>query len=470
MQAVASSSGPTTGDNAIASDAEAHLASALLFKPDAILQVGKLTEDDFYNVRYRAIFLAIRALHDRGEPVDPMTLAAELHKAGLLEAVGGMTALAELMNLTVTADNAPHYAGIIRDQSFGRRLKVAAGSVASRLSLGSDWRGELVGLRGALEELEDDAHIEAPTLRTVADTEVAAIRSGVAEVVGLATGLGIERVCPTGIPLDKVTTVFGETGNFKTTLVSNLAWNIAAAGHGVLSISWEDSNQLGAQRMLSRQSGVSYGRIAARSLSTTERTDIMVKRGDVADRIIMADAIEPTIESVIRLARYYKRTKGVAAVVVDYLQLLGGKGSQKQILDDAVQAAQRSAARDKIAYIFVSQVKAEVTNRKDDEGGPRPTLDDCLGSSAMRIGTKLGLGVFRPWRYCRIPTKGPTYGRYFDMALKWPTGKGDFLREVYPRILEISVSKNVLGEAPVILPCLVDLPTGKIEPFEVPRG
>jgi replicative DNA helicase len=384
----------------------------------------------------------------------------------MLEAVGGLAGLAKYMLLVPTADNIGHYAAIIRDRSFARRLLVAADSTVQRLDVGASWRDALVGLRGALEELEDDAHTEAPTLADVARTEVDAIRAGLAEVVGLNTGLGIERVCPTGIPLDKVTTVFGETGNFKTTLVSNLAWNIAAAGHKVLCISWEDSNQLSAQRMLARQSGVGYGRIAARTLDSSERGSIGVGDVETAGRIIMADSVEPTIEAVVRLGRYYKRTKGVAAIVIDYLQLLDGKGTQKQILDDAVQAAQRSAAQDRIAYIFVSQVRADVSGRKAEDGGPRPTLDDCLGSSAMRIGTKLGLGVFRPWKYCRVPTARGAYSEYHALAAGWPEGKEDFLKNIYPRILEIGVSKNVLGEAPVVIPCLVELATGRIEPFD----
>jgi replicative DNA helicase len=457
----------TPGDDQVASDAEEHLVSCLLLKPDAILRVGRLELEDFYNPRHRVAFESIRLLHDRGEPVDLMTLEAQINSTGMLEAVGGLAGLAKYMLLVPTADAIGHYAAIIRDRSFSRRLRVAADSTLQRIEVGASWRDALASLRGALEELEDNAQPEAATLADVARTEVDAIRAGVAEVVGLSTGLGIERVCPTGIPLDKVTTVFGETGNFKTTLVSNLAWNIAAAGHGVLSISWEDSNQLAAQRMLARQSGVSYGRIAARTLGAEERAAIDLKAGDVAARIIMADNVEPTIEAVVRLARYYKRTKGVAAVVVDYLQLLDGAGSQKQILDDAVQTAQRSAAQDKIAYIFVSQVKAEVTNRKAEDGGPRPTLDDCLGSSAMRIGTKLGLGVFRPWKYCRVPSAKGAYAEYHALAAGWPEGKEQFLRDIYPRVLEVWVSKNVMGEAPVCIPCLVDLPTGRIEPFNV---
>ncbi len=451
----------------VASDAEEHLVTALLLHPDAISRIGRLVADDFFNPRHRVAFEALQRLHDRGEPVDVMTLQAEIHKSGMLEAIGGPAGVSKYLLVYPVIENVPQYVAIVRDQSFDRRLRIATDSASSRLSAGASWRAELAGLRTALESLEEESSDEPPTLRAVIGTELESIRSGVVEVVGLPTGLGIERVCPTGIPLDKVTTLFGETGNFKTTLASNLAWNIASHGNAVLNISWEDSNQLSAQRAIGRSTGISYGRLAARKLDAGEKSRLAVGPDDeqIAERIIMADTVEPTIDAVVRLARYYKRARGVKAVIIDYIQLITGAGTQKQILDHAIQTAQHSAKRDQIAYIFVSQVKAEVTHRKKDEGGPRPTLDDCLGSSAMRIGTKLGLGVFRPSKYCKIPDAKGDYTAYSALAAKWPTGKERFLADVYPRILEINVTKNVMGVAPATLLCLVELETGLIEPF-----
>jgi replicative DNA helicase len=436
-------------------------------------RTGRLSESDFFNPRHRVAFEAVKALYDRGDPVDPMTLEAQIAKGGMLEAIGGLAGISSYMLGTVTADNVPHYAAIVRDQSFARRLKLATSGSSARLTSGADWKAELTGLRSALESLEEDAHDDPPTLKAVITDELKAIRSGRTEAVGLLTGLGIERVCPTGIPLDKVTTIVGETGNFKTTLASNLAWNMAKAGNTVLHISWEDSSQLEAQRAIGRSTGIAYGRLAARTLDASERLRLALGVDDeeISERIIAADNVEPNIDTVIRLARYFKRTKGCKVVILDYIQQLDGAGTQKQILDDAVQKAQRSAKRDRIAYIFVSQAKAELTGRKDEDGGPRPTLDDCLGSSAMRIGTKLGIGVFRPWKYCRIPTgaAGP-YGHYSKLAAQWPAGKAVFLADVYPRILEIGIVKNVLGESSVKLLCLVELETGRITPLDVKPG
>ncbi len=453
------------GDDPVATDAEERVVGAVMLSPDALLAVGKLTADDFYSPRHRVVYEAIQALYDRGEPVDPMTLAAQVNKQGMLEAVGGLAGLMGYTVGTLTSTNVGHYAAIVRDRAFTRRLDCATGAASQRLSTGADWRITLTHLRSALEELEDDAHLAPQTLGHAMAAEVSSIAKGDRGLVGLATGIGIERCCPTGVPLDKVTTIFAETGAFKTTLAANIAWNMAAAGNVVLNVSFEDSNELGAQRALGRLTGVSYGLIAARKLAAADELVMALSPEDraIGDRIIMEDRCEPNIDTVIRLARYYKRTRGCRAVFVDYLQLLDGPGSDKQVLDDAVRKAQRVAKQERIAFVFLSQVKAEVTNRKKEDGGPRPSLDDCLGSSSIRIGSKLGLGVFRPWRYCAVPMPKGEYKEYAELAMRWPGG--NFLKDIYPRILEVLVTKNVVGEAPVRVPCLIDLPTGRIEPF-----
>lgn len=400
-----------------------------------------------------------------GSPVDTVTLGAELARVGQLEAVGGFLALSRLLTKVPTADNVAHYAAIVRDASLVRKLSESAAHVIHRLGMIGDWRAELGSLRSTLDELEAEVIPESKTLGHYVEAEVESIRSGAVEKVGLASGLGLERAAPTGIPLDKVTTIFAESGNFKSTLANNLAWNIAAAGHRVLYVGWEDSARLTAQRFIAQQCGIGYGRLAARNLTDDERQTVQVNQAaiDTASRVIMAEGTEATMDAVIREVRYQRRTKGIDAVVVDYLQIMdySAKQARHEAMSDAVKAAQRSAYADKVAYILVSQVAADLSDRED----PRPRIEDCFGSSAMRMYTKLGIGLFRPWKYCKNPLKGGAYAAYHELAKVWTDGPEDFLKNTYPRLLELRLEKNVIGEAPSVIHALVDLPTGRIEPF-----
>jgi replicative DNA helicase len=299
------------------------------------------------------------------------------------------------------------------------------------------------------------------TLGDVVEQELISLRDGTAKPSGLPTGLGIERFCPVGIPTGKITTIFGETGNFKSTLASNLANNIAASGIPVALLSFEDTNQLIAHRALARETGVAYSAFSAASAHAVGFDSDTASR---LQRIIVVDDLNPTMDDVITMAKRLNRTHGVRAVFVDYAQLLSGPGGQKETLDDAIVRAQYAAKADDMAYVFVSQVKSTVRFRKAIEGGPRPVIDDCLGSSSIRTGTKLALGLFRPFATCQVPTE-KEFPEYLNMARNYIDGAAEFIRNVYPSLLEINVSKNVFGPAPACVLCRVELSTGLVTPY-----
>jgi replicative DNA helicase len=86
--------------------------------------------DDFYKPAHSHVFEAINSLYNRGEPADPVTVADELSRAGLLETVGGLPALVALQADTPATTNAPRYAGIVEERALLRRLISVAGEIA----------------------------------------------------------------------------------------------------------------------------------------------------------------------------------------------------------------------------------------------------------------------------------------------------------------------------------------------------
>src|SRR5688500_7940565 len=74
--------------------AEESLLGAMLLSKDAIASaVETVGVDDFYKPAHAHIFDAITSLYGAGEPSDPVTVAEELRRAGLLDAIGGTAAL-----------------------------------------------------------------------------------------------------------------------------------------------------------------------------------------------------------------------------------------------------------------------------------------------------------------------------------------------------------------------------------------
>jgi replicative DNA helicase len=113
-------------------DAESSLLGAMLLSRDAVasaLERGVLP-DEFYKPIHRHIFDAIRSLNTGGEPVDAVTVAEELRRAGTLDTIGGLDALLTLQNATPAITSADRYAKIVRDTARLRRLIGAASDIA----------------------------------------------------------------------------------------------------------------------------------------------------------------------------------------------------------------------------------------------------------------------------------------------------------------------------------------------------
>ena len=112
-------------------DAEKSLLGAMLLSRDAIATAMEMCRDeDFYKPAHSHVFDAIKALYNSGEPADPVTVADELRRAGLLETVGGVAALVALQADTPATTNAARYARIIEEHSLLRRLIAVAGEIA----------------------------------------------------------------------------------------------------------------------------------------------------------------------------------------------------------------------------------------------------------------------------------------------------------------------------------------------------
>lgn len=103
----------------------------MLLSRDAIgPAVESCSSSDFYKPAHSHIFDAIVSLWGRGEPADPVTVADELTRADLLDAIGGPSTLISLQANTPATSNAARYARIVEEHALLRRLIQVAGEIA----------------------------------------------------------------------------------------------------------------------------------------------------------------------------------------------------------------------------------------------------------------------------------------------------------------------------------------------------
>lgn len=290
------------------------------------------------------------------------------------------------------------------------------------------------------------------SLASVTAEELERIRRGDVQPSGLPSGMGLEGLVPGGIPRKKVTALFSGEGSFKTTVAAQMTYAMSSAGHNVLNITLEDSAQLVAHRYLARKTGIGYGRIHGGVL-TPEETAIVLAAQATPDsgRVWIVDDLEPRWDRVVAAVN---AVSNLDCVIIDYLQMFG---RDPGVLDGVVYGAQALAKEKNIAIILISQI---IKPDKDED--PRPTTASMFGSSAIRFGVKLAVGLFRPWTHCKAPTspKGP-YGPYCRFVSANPDNIA-----VYPNIIEVHVTKNILGPSGALW-CRVTPETGVVEPFDL---
>lgn len=441
-------------------DAEQALVGAT-FLDETIPDKTAIRQDHFGSMVWGAVWGGILELRRLGKPLDPVVLSGLLRERGCNESI--ILDISRALAAVPTSTNADHYAEIIRDKWLERQIAFLADELKASRGTGKE---KISLLDSRVNQLLLTSGGKLPTLAGVIDDELRALREPVG--VGLPSGIGLELVVPGGIPTDRICTIFGESGSFKSTVKNAIVHSIASAGHVVVDCSFEDSNSLTAARWISRDTGIPYGELAARQRRVVGNE---LPSRAAAGRVIAAGDMAPTVDEVIRVARQYKRVSDAKAVVVDYIQLLEGGPSQRETLDEAMRRLQVLAKRENLAVILVSQIKQDQGlggqyARRD----PRPILHDMLGSSALRTGTKLAVGVFRPFNSCKAPVSpdGP-FGLYSRLRDAWPGGFTEFDEKLYPSMLELIVCKQVAGVSPCTVYAVVDAPTGVIKPFDMER-
>lgn len=103
----------------------------MLLSQEAIVPAVEIcSSSDFYKPAHGHIFDAVLSLWGRGEPADPVTVADELARADLLEAIGGPSTLVSLQANTPATSNAARYASIVEEHALLRRLIEVAGEIS----------------------------------------------------------------------------------------------------------------------------------------------------------------------------------------------------------------------------------------------------------------------------------------------------------------------------------------------------
>ena len=369
--------------------AEQSVLGGMLLSKDAISEVVEiLRERDFYRPAHELIYDAILDLYSRGEPADPVTVAAELTKRGDLTRAGGAPYLHTLISSVPTAANASYYAKIIRERAIMRRLVEAGTKI---VQLGYTIEGEVdeavdqaqAEVYAVTERRAAEDYIQLSELLPAAFDEIEKISSGVVGE-GVKTGFKDLDALTHGFHPGNMIVLAARPAVGKSTLGLDIARyaSIHKLDTSVI-FSLEMSRSEITMRMLSAESRVPLNNIRSGALSDEEWARMARRMGEISEApLFIDDSPNLSLMEIRAKARRLKQRHNLKLIVIDYLQLMtSGKRveNRQQEVSEFSRQLKLLAKELNVPVVAISQLNRSPEQRSDK----KPMLSDLRESGSI---------------------------------------------------------------------------------------
>ncbi len=370
-------------------DAEQAVPGAILMDSQVLTRVAeRLRPEDFYRQGHQRLFQAMLDVAERGEPVDLVTVAAELQKSKQLEEVGGVSYLTELADSVPTSAHADHYARIVEEKAILRRLIRTATQIAASGYTGGDDVAEI--LDDAERKILDISQRRIrkaflPIRDILMDTyeRIEQMHENQGELTGIPTGFPDLDRMTSGLQRSDLIILAARPSMGKTAFALNLAQNVAIhAGETVAIFNMEMPAIQMVQRMLSAEGNIDAQVFRTGNLDEEDWEKLTMAIGTLAEvPIFIDDTPGLTVFDIRAKLRRLQAEHGLGLVVIDYLQLIRGRGgeSRQQEISEISRSLKLLARELDVPVIALSQLSRAVEQRQDK----RPMLSDLRESGSI---------------------------------------------------------------------------------------
>ncbi|GGG71565.1 replicative DNA helicase [Paenibacillus radicis (ex Gao et al. 2016)] len=373
-------------------EAEQAVIGAILLQSEALItSMERVRSEDFYGVPHQRIYEAMVELAESNQPVDLVTLTAHLQDQQLLEEIGGVSYLAKLANAVPTAANVDYYAQIVEEKSMLRRLIRTATNIVSDGYANSD---EVSVLLSDAERkiLEISNRRSSSGFISIRDVLMEVFEK--VETLYNTKGQGM-----TGIPsgftdLDKMTSGFQRSDLIivaarpsvgKTAFALNIAQNVGVRARETVAIfSLEMSAAQLVQRMICAEANVDAGRMRTGYLEGDDWEKLTMAIGALSEaQVYIDDTPGITVADIRAKCRRLKKERGLGMILIDYLQLIQGRGkageNRQQEVSEISRTLKQIARELEVPVIALSQLSRGVEQRQDK----RPMMSDLRESGSI---------------------------------------------------------------------------------------
>jgi replicative DNA helicase len=383
-------------------DAERSVLGAILLDNNALnAAIESLRPEDFFMDQHRRVFTQMIALAESQQAIDLITLTEELHRRGDLEASGGAPYLASLADGMPRVSNIEHYARIVKEKAMLRNLIHTTYNIQQRAFEGEDGADTILDnaessifalaedrVKAGLVSIKDIVRDNFERLEKI-------FREG-KSITGIPTGYTELDKLTSGLQSSELLILAARPSQGKTALALNLMENIAIrGGHPVAMFSLEMSKESLLQRLVASVAQIDAHKFRTGHLSKEDWRRMTESLGTISSAPLwLEDAGSISVLEIGAKARRLKRDKGLSMLIVDYLQLITGRGrfGNRQEEVSSISRALKGLAKELQVPVLVLSQLSRAPER--DERGPQ--LSDLRESGAIEQDADVVMFIYRP--------------------------------------------------------------------------
>ncbi|HXG55491.1 MAG TPA: replicative DNA helicase [Vicinamibacterales bacterium] len=387
-------------------EAEKSVLGAILIDNERFNHAAELIDaKDFFRDAHRRIFDKMVALSERGDAIDFVTLKEELSRAGELDDVGGPAYIASLSDGVPRSANVEYYAKIVKEKSTLRSLIYSANKILAE-AYEAELEPDLLldeAERSIFAIAEDRIRAGFIPLKDLVQTSFQTIER-LQQHKGMVTGV------PTGfVDLDELTSglqpsdlvlVAARPSMGKTAFVLNIAQHVGTSTDMTVGFfSLEMSKEQLFMRMLTSEARIDAHRFRTGYLNEKDYGRLSHALGTLAEaRVFIDDTASIGVLEMRAKARRLKAEHGLHMLIVDYIQLMQGRGrfESRQAEIASISRSLKGLAKElNVPIVALSQLSRASETRTDH----RPQLSDLRESGALEQDADVVMFIYRAEQY-----------------------------------------------------------------------
>lgn len=370
---------------------KAALGAAFLSKEALQKICDELSDESFYSDANKKIFNVLQELNDNNKPIDITILTNELKNKRILNEVGNVDYLSEIVDSVTSVANAEYYIDILKEKQVARKIIETSTEIANDAYVSEDSiydvldNAEMKMLRisnlrkvNEFQRIQDVAFKEQSNLQKLSEQS--------SEITGLATGFNDFDKLTAGLQPSQFIIIAARPAMGKTSFALNLATYTAMHSEKNIAVfNLEMSAEQLANRILQSLGQINGYKMRTGKLEHNDWKRLNEAISQLSDTHLYLDDTPGITIGEIRskCRRLAKKENGLGLVVIDYLQLITGPsktlGNRQQEVSEISRNLKTMALELGVPVIALAQLSRAVESREDK----RPIMSDLRESGSI---------------------------------------------------------------------------------------